>query len=419
MKGIFLSSLVLAGIWGLFVTQLHWSGWFPQFEEVLRRGQVVSRLWYRESLPYTVLKRRLPPRRVGPRQPPGKGVRYTYHRILGRSVHVVRVNLTHPQVRLQLKLARGGLGHAEPFGSMIRRVRPLAAINAAFFSLQNLHPVGNLGLGGRLITQAPRQQPGTTLTLRGRNRIEIVRGQFFSLHYVLNQGKAWREKPARNHILGINTPLELRMPRDTIKAYTRYYGPIADIGPFGRAVVVEDGKARVRLSGPRVVIPPNGFVLAALGHSVFTKVERIYEDEDVRLLYWDVRRRRFVSPGTLMVGAGPKLLSRGRVIVDAQAEGFRHNHVFLTMARSALGLTRNGKTLLLVTIPGGASLQQEARILKTLGCWEAMNLDGGASTALYALGRIITSPTRPLTNWLVVNNSLPPLKRSGGGFREP
>jgi exopolysaccharide biosynthesis protein len=40
--------------------------------------------------------------------------------------------------------------------------------------------------------------------------------------------------------------------------------------------------------------------------------------------------------------------------------------------------------------------------MKDLGAYNAMNLDGGASTSLYANGKFLATPTRKISNALMV-----------------
>jgi hypothetical protein len=61
--------------------------------------------------------------------------------------------------------------------------------------------------------------------------------------------------------------------------------------------------------------------------------------------------------------------------------------------RSAVGVSRNGRYLILMTIDGrqpgyseGATTAETAEWLRKLGAWDALNLDGGGSTALVIEG---------------------------------
>ncbi|ULO06577.1 phosphodiester glycosidase family protein [Paenibacillus sp. 19GGS1-52] len=99
--------------------------------------------------------------------------------------------------------------------------------------------------------------------------------------------------------------------------------------------------------------------------------------------------------------AGPRLLVNGKVALNVAAEGFKDAKILTGGgARSALGLTRDHKLILLTS--GGATIPQLAEIMKQAGAYQAMNLDGGASSGLYYNGKYLTAPGRLISNAIVV-----------------
>ena len=125
------------------------------------------------------------------------------------------------------------------------------------------------------------------------------------------------------------------------------------------------------------------------------------------------------------VGGGPRLLVNGQVSVDWAAEGFDSSFAGGLNPRTAVGASRDGHRLYLVTVDGrqafsrGVSLSDMALILKRYGAWNAINLDGGGSTALAANGLTVSSPEgdgseRPVADMLLVysarsaNSQMPP-----------
>lgn len=109
--------------------------------------------------------------------------------------------------------------------------------------------------------------------------------------------------------------------------------------------------------------------------------------------------------GTIEGGlqAGPRLLTHGKVTLDVVKEGFRDPKILTDGgARSALGLTRDHKLILMTT--SGATIPQLAEIMKQAGAYQAMNLDGGASSGLYYNGKYITTPGRKISNAIVIKN---------------
>lgn len=103
--------------------------------------------------------------------------------------------------------------------------------------------------------------------------------------------------------------------------------------------------------------------------------------------------------GALQVG--PRLVVNGKVQLNVEAEGFRDPKILTGGgARSALGITSNHELLLVTS--GGATIPQMAEIMKQAGAYQAMNLDGGASSGLYYNGSYLTKPGRELSNALLV-----------------
>lgn len=99
--------------------------------------------------------------------------------------------------------------------------------------------------------------------------------------------------------------------------------------------------------------------------------------------------------------AGPRLLTNGKVSLDVKAEGFKDPKILTGGgARSALGLTRDHKLILLTS--NGATIPQLAEIMRQAGAYQAMNLDGGASSGLYYNGKYLTTPGRQISNAIVI-----------------
>lgn len=101
------------------------------------------------------------------------------------------------------------------------------------------------------------------------------------------------------------------------------------------------------------------------------------------------------------LSSGPTLLRGGNYVMAPWSEGFRDPGLFGIAPRSAIGITKHNK-LLLVTVRHPVRLQRLAWMMKNLGAKDAMNLDGGSSTALYYGGRFLARPRRMLTNIVAV-----------------
>jgi len=122
-----------------------------------------------------------------------------------------------------------------------------------------------------------------------------------------------------------------------------------------------------------------------------------------------------------IVNGGPRLLSDGGLDIPAYAEGFHYPEDPGFLYR--FGIRRNPRTLagvgwdgslLLVTVEGrapghsvGASFRESAELLQALGARDAVNLDGGGSTAMTVGSTLLTRPSdatgeRPIADAIVV-----------------
>ena len=100
------------------------------------------------------------------------------------------------------------------------------------------------------------------------------------------------------------------------------------------------------------------------------------------------------------VGGGPVILQKGKIFITNEEEMmFRGKAINDKHPRTAMGYTKDNKLIILVVqgrFPGiaeGATLTQEAKILQDLGCWEALNLDGGGSSCLLVNGKETIKPS--------------------------
>jgi hypothetical protein len=99
------------------------------------------------------------------------------------------------------------------------------------------------------------------------------------------------------------------------------------------------------------------------------------------------------------VGGGPVLIQEGRINITNQEEQMFVNGLTDLHPRTAMGYTKNRKLIILVIqgrykgVAEGATLDEEAKILADLGCYEALNLDGGGSSCMLVNGKETIKPS--------------------------
>ena len=110
-----------------------------------------------------------------------------------------------------------------------------------------------------------------------------------------------------------------------------------------------------------------------------------------------------------IISGGPYLVKENQVYVDITEE--KLNSVGGRNPRTAIGYTQDGK-FIMVTVDGreeasvGMTLSELAYFMKSIGAYNAMNLDGGGSSVMYCNGFTVNRPSVkggiPLSNALVI-----------------
>ena len=99
------------------------------------------------------------------------------------------------------------------------------------------------------------------------------------------------------------------------------------------------------------------------------------------------------------VGGGPVLVHDGKIRVTNEEEGLFIKGEKDIHPRSAMGYTRDGRIIVLAVqgrtpgVASGVTLAEEAKVLFDLGCYEALNLDGGGSSCMLVNGKETIKPS--------------------------
>jgi uncharacterized protein YigE (DUF2233 family) len=192
-----------------------------------------------------------------------------------------------------------------------------------------------------------------------------------------------------------------------VTALTRRFNNYYLLRPGEIAVVVKNGAVVSKPGGGGVPIHADGFTLIASGGARpwLDKVQRGERASlQIHAIGWDGY--------TSALGGGPRLVDNGRVEVTALREAFRADVRVGPGPRTALGLDKQGRYIILVVDgrqkyhSAGLTLTQLAYTMQKLGAVNAMNLDGGGSTAMAIRNRVVNRPSdgdeRGVANALVV-----------------
>jgi len=371
-------------------------------------------------------------------------------------INVVTVDMTAPGVRLGVGIGQDkitgtdGAHGREDVSRLARRWGAVAAVNADFFPYTG-DPLGVGIRDGELFSEpflgirqgGPRVTLGVTPDGKG-----VV---FDRLGFL---GDLQASDGQRGFLNGINRPVT----KNDVIVYSSLYGPVTGNKPGGVEAVVRGVNLPVRanklllgqvesvrvVQGATEAIPSDGVVLSGgpgtgadflarhlhpgdrvsfvlavapageTGRAVqVAALPRTGRDLPSRAGMGISRSAWLWAQVPQAVGGGPHLVVNGQVAVDWAAEGFEAGFADGLNPRTGVGTTRDGHHLLLVTVDGrqafskGVSLTDMALILKRYGAWNAINLDGGGSTAMAVGGLTVNNPQgggaeRPVADMLLV-----------------
>jgi hypothetical protein len=310
--------------------------------------------------------------------------------IAGHRVKYLIVHLN--DVRIVTGLGYDRVARTESLAHMALRNHALAAIDGGFFESSFHGPykdlIGTTTVDGRLVFKG---DVGCTLFFNAENEPSIAEIPL-RIEGGMNGDYA---SPDDWYAYWINRYPENGRPTATI--FTPMWGTTTHVHGF--QVQVAGGVVR-RISKRPLVIPPNGYVVYVRNIPALERLFRVGLHIEYRVVRSNGETLGAFGDARQAIGGGPRLIVDGRIALDPRAEGFRDPQLFRIVERSVVGVSRDRRTLILATATG--SLHQMARIMRRLGAYEAMNLDGGASSGLWARGHYLTTPQRLLTNALLV-----------------
>ena len=317
------------------------------------------------------------------------------------TIHVVEADLSEDYIEVRALLGGGQQMARKRLSGMLAAaesdvIRPVAAVNADFFSL-----------GGGSYEGIPL---GLHVTER---ELVTFPDPARSVFYILDDGSAHIDRLRPNAWLW--GPGELLYPVGVMNRPPGFSDVVLFTPRFGeqtRASADTTQIALVGLTGPfranarvsaRIAsvtvgasqrIPPEGAVLAARGVAAYA-LRNLKAGDEVELSLTLEEEEGSIREA---VGGGPRLVRNGAVSVEHLRERFSNGFAGKRHPRSGVGI-RDG-TVVMVAVDGrqpgyseGMTLYEFADLFIELGCRDAMNLDGGGSATMVVRDRVMNSPS--------------------------
>ena len=330
------------------------------------------------------------------------------------AIHVVEVDLRQAWeagVRLRTVKASASPSGLEKTSSMARGA--IAAVNGDFFYDDNPVRTSGLQISQGALVEKPRRGSAFAMSVDGRPTVGV-----FSLQagLITAAGEALpiaaiNRDPSDDGLAYYNRHARAR--RDSVHAAVGFH-----LQSLGAASVINDTVAARVLQVRRKAWPlrlgvDEWFVAAGMNHG---KVELVAAGDTVRLYC-------LLPPADSQleeaVGGGPRIIRDGSVSIEDERESLSREFALERHPRTAVGYSRDGRAVFLVTVDGhqpgysvGMSLEELARFMARelssfahtgANAHQALNLDGGSSTTMVVREQVVNRPSYPTGEQSVAN----------------
>ena len=272
--------------------------------------------------------------------------------------------------------------------TIAQNTNSIVAINGGYFKPQTGVPLGTLMIDKKIYTGP----------IYNRVAFGIFEDGFDVSRIELNATIT-----GNNEVIKIDNINQPRMLSSYILAYTRDWGTQAPASPqYGVQLQVVGNKILAASANP-LSIPENGYVIVGPK----SKLSKLFGAKEVKI---DIKTTPEWKDVEHIISGGPYLVKNGEVFVDMTAQKLQS--IGGRNPRTAIGYTKDND-LIMIAADGregssiGLTLVELANLMKSLGCINAINLDGGGSTVMYVNGQIVNKPQQiggiALSNALVIS----------------
>jgi exopolysaccharide biosynthesis protein len=299
------------------------------------------------------------------------------------------------KARLRMVHAMDAAVGLETVSSLAARHGALAAINSGYFRTTGTYRGDSVGVGvlnGKLLSEPYNVRAAAGL-IEKAGRQELIYG------HLKFDGALIAGSKVKHAIDGLNRP---RSGNELI-LFTPEFHRTTLTDPNGLELIVRGGRVVERrdLKGSST-IPSDGFVISASGSAREWALRNLRTGGrmqlDLKLSPVETDQGAAWKQAKSIIGGGPQLIRKGRVEITNAAEEILPSFVTDRHPRTAIASLKSGQ-ILLVTVDGrqaesiGMSLNMLADLMVEFGAVEAINLDGGGSTAMVIKNKLINKPS--------------------------
>lgn len=286
-----------------------------------------------------------------------------------------------PTAKVQVRpvLAQGTIEGRETVSKMAKRTGSLLLVNGSYFGSDG-EILGLMKLDGQIVSTS-------------REGVRSCVGQKKDGTYLFGRADYEGIVTFPSGLKTVVSAVNRERGENMCVVYRSSFGASTDTNIYGKEYIVKNGKVTAitdgnsKIEDDTLVVSVHGQAMNAFGAVKVGDPLTITEQLSGQ---W--------NDAEWIVGAGPTLVAGGQVNVTAQAEAFGGDVAGGRAPRTAIGKKADG-TLILAVVEGrtkasrGMTLEELATWMQKMGAVEAINLDGGGSSAICAGSVLISRPS--------------------------
>lgn len=282
--------------------------------------------------------------------------------------------------RYQVAPAAPGVMKRAPVSKIVAPLKAPVAVNGGYFAFEGA-AVGAVKLNNRWLRLPWKNRTAFGIDRNGKVKIDSLHGIPF-----------------------VRLGTDRSFPIDSLNGFPAANALTLLTPEFGKSYVLKNGQVALVVRGGKVqgiaddgavTAPEGGWVLVAADEQrAYLEKAEVGEAASWRVATTPTNWQNYHT----ILGAGPRLLKNGQLMVTQVEEEFRPDVVYRG-PRTAVGIDKDGNPLIVVVdgrqmnFSVGLTLPDLALQMRRFGAMEAMSLDGGSSTTLVVNGKVINQPS--------------------------
>ncbi len=292
-------------------------------------------------------------------------------------INIIEINTkVNKNLRIKPQTAGVKLNSKSSVRSIAKKQNAIIAINGGFFKPQTGVPLGALMIDGEVLSGPIYNRVGIAIFEKGNKTTFKMQNIDFDIKAI-----------TKNNTVKIDNINQPRMLATHTLMYTSAWSKISPPPPKNgyNALIVNNNI--VKISANAIEIPQGATVIQGSKELI----SKLGKDREIHI---DIQLQDELKNAKHIIGAGPYLVKNSQIYTDYKEQKLQA--ISGKNPRSAIGYKDDG-TFIFVTVDGreqssvGMTLFELASLMKDLGVEQAMNFDGGSSSALYLNGKIVNT----------------------------